>query len=307
MDNPSWIEASLIVTPEQAEAVAEVIGRFTREGVVIEQAALPDNPNEENLLEDHVRVYGYFFADNSVEERKQRLEEALWHLGQIQALPEVSYRIIQQQNWMAAWKDQYKPLQIGKQFMIIPAWVENKYPEKLPILINPGMAFGTGTHPTTQLCLELLEEYLQPGQTVFDIGCGSGILSIGAARLGAERMIAVDIDSASVASTQENYDLNQLKTPIEIAQGSSDLIQSGHFGLLQAPVVVANILASVICNLIEDGLTDLVEPGGLLILSGILDHQGDGVVEKAGEYGMTLVEKRGMEDWIALCLRKDTK
>ncbi len=306
MDNPSWVEASLVVTPEQAEAVAEVIGRFAREGVVIEQTALPDNPAAENLLEDHVRVYGYFFADSSVEERKQRLEEALWHLGQIQALPPVEFRIIQQENWMAAWKDQYKPLQIGKQFMIIPAWVENNYPDKLPILINPGMAFGTGTHPTTQLCLEFLEAYMKPGQTVFDIGCGSGILSIGAARLGAERVIAVDIDSASVASTQENRALNKLDVPIEVAQGSADLIRAGHFGLLQAPVVVANILASVICNLIEDGLTDLVEPGGLLILSGILDHQGEGILNKAGEYGMNLVKKRGIEDWVSLCLRKET-
>jgi ribosomal protein L11 methyltransferase len=305
VDNPSWVEASLVVTPEQAEAVAEVIGRFTREGVVIEQTALPDNPAAETLLEDHVRVYGYFFADSSVEERKHRLEEALWHLGQIQALPPVEYRHIQQENWMAAWKDQYKPLQIGKRFMIIPAWVENNYPGKLPILINPGMAFGTGTHPTTQLCLEFLEDYLEPGQTVFDIGCGSGILSIGAVRLGAERVIAVDIDSASVASTQENYALNKLDVPIEVAQGSSDLVQSGYFGLLQAPVVVANILASVISNLIEDGLTDLVEPGGLLILSGILDYQGEGIINKAAEYGMRLVEKRGMEDWVSLCLRKE--
>jgi len=307
VDKASWIEASLVVTPEQAEAVAEVIGRFTREGVVIEQAALPDNHEEQNLLEDHVRVYGYFFEDRSVEQRKQSLEEALWHLGQIQPLPPVEYRRIQQENWMAAWKDQYKPLQIGKRLMIIPAWVENKYPDKLPILINPGMAFGTGTHPTTQLCLEFLEDYLKPGQIVFDIGCGSGILSIGAIRLGAERVIAVDIDSASVASTQENYALNKLDTPIEVAQGSSDLIQEGHFGLLQAPMVVANILASVICDLIEDGLTDLVEPGGLLILSGILDHQADSILNKSAEYGMSLVEKRGIEDWVSLCLRKDTK
>jgi ribosomal protein L11 methyltransferase len=300
----SWVEASLVVTPEQAEAVAEVIGRFTREGVVIEQAALPNNREEENLLEDHVRVYGYFFADHTVEERKQRLEEALWHLGQIQELPPVQYRFIQDENWMAAWKDQYKPLQIGQRLMIIPAWIENKFPDRLPILINPGMAFGTGTHPTTQLCLELIEVYLQPGQTIFDIGCGSGILSIAAVRLGAERVIAVDIDPASVASTRENCGLNQIQAQVEVKQGSAELVKEGRFGLLQAPLVVANILASVISNLLEDGLTDLVEPGGLLVLSGILDHQADAIVNQAAEYGLTLLEKREIEDWVALCLKK---
>jgi ribosomal protein L11 methyltransferase len=272
--------------------------------VVIEQTALQDSSEEQNLLEDHVRVYGYFFSDASVEQRKQRLEEALWHLGQIQALPPVEYRLIQQENWMAAWKDQYKPLQIGQRLMIIPAWVENQYPDRLPILINPGMAFGTGTHPTTQLSLELMEDYLQPGQTVFDIGCGSGILSIAAIRLGSERVIAVDIDAASVASTQENYALNKLDVPIEVAQGSIEIIQAGQFGLLQAPLVVANILAPVICNLIEGGMTDLVEAGGLLVLSGILDHQAEGIINKAAEYGMSLMEKCGIEDWVALCLKK---
>ncbi|NPV41059.1 MAG: 50S ribosomal protein L11 methyltransferase [Anaerolineae bacterium] len=304
MDKANWIEVSLTVTPEQAEAVAEVIGRFTREGVVIEQAALPDNPLEENLLEDHVRVYGYFFADAGAEDRKRKLEEALWHLGQIQPLPEAQYRLIQDENWMNAWKHQYQPLQIGERLMIIPAWVENKFPERLPILINPGMAFGTGTHPTTQLCLELIEKYLQPNQTMFDIGCGSGILSIAAVRLGAENVIAVDIDPASVASTQENCALNGILDKVVIEQGSADLVLTGHFGLVQAPLVAANILASVIMDMIEDGLSDLVQPGGLLILSGILDYQADGVIQKAGECGLTLLEKRSIEDWVALCLKK---
>ncbi len=304
MDKANWVEVSLVVTPEQAEAVAEVIGRFTREGVVIEQAALPDNPLEENLLEETVRVYGYFFADASVAERKQRLEEALWHLGQIQELPAAQYRQIQDENWMSAWKHQYKPLQIGQRLMIIPAWIENKFPDRLPILINPGMAFGTGTHPTTQLCLELIEKYLQPGQSMFDIGCGSGILSIAAVRLGAERVIAVDIDSASVASTHENCALNGMEDRVEIEQGSSDLVLTGRFGLLHAPLVVANILASVIMDMIDDGLSDLVQPGGFLILSGILDYQADGIVQKAAECGLTLQEKRVIEDWVALCLKK---
>lgn len=304
MGKTNWVEVSLVVTPEQAEAIAEVIGRFTREGVVIEQAANSDELGEENSLENQVRVYGYFFADNNLESRKQKLEEALWYLGQIQKLPKAQYRLIKDENWMAAWKDQYQPLKIGKRLMIIPAWVKNNFPERLPILINPGMAFGTGTHPTTQLCLEMIEAYIQPGQTMFDVGCGSGILSIAALRLGAERVIAVDIDPASVESSSENCTLNKMEKQVEIAQGSADLILSGHFGLLHAPLVVANILASVILNLLDDGLSALVEPQGLLILSGILDHQAEEIINKAKEQGLSLLEKRGMEDWVTLCLKK---
>lgn len=303
MDKANWIEVSLCVTPEQAEAVAEVLGRFTREGVVIEQTALQDT-RQVNQFESQVRVYGYFFADHNMEERKQKIEEALWHLGQIQPLPDAQYREIMDENWMNAWKDQYKPLRVGEKLMIIPSWVKKEFPGRLPIRINPGMAFGTGTHPTTQLCLEALEEYLQSTQTVFDIGCGSGILTIAALRLGADKVIAVDIEPASVQSTRENCTLNQVEGQVEIGQGSVELIRSGKFGLLKAPLVVANILASVITNLIENGLTDLVEEGGLLILSGILDHQADAIIHRAEECGLSLVEKRGMEDWVALCLKK---
>lgn len=304
VDKAHWVEVSLVVTPEQGEAVAEVIGRFSREGVVIEQAARQDNRQEENLLEDQVRVYGYFFADASVEERKGQLEEALWHLGQIQALPPAQYQLIQDENWMSAWKHQYKPIQIGQKFVIIPAWLEERFPGRLPILINPGMAFGTGTHPTTQLCLELIEKFLQPGDSLFDIGCGSGILSIAAARLGAARVCAVDIDPASIESTRENCALNQVEALVEIAQGSSLLIASGHFGQTQAPVVAANILASVISSMLADGLAELVAPHGLLILSGILDHQAESILNLAAEHGLSLVEQRQSKDWIALCLKK---
>ena len=205
---------------------------------------------------------------------------------------------------MNAWKDQYHPLEVGQRLMIVPAWVKKEFHGRLPILINPGMAFGTGTHPTTMLSLELIEKHIQPGQTMFDIGCGSGILSMAAVKLGAERVIAVDIDSASVKSTQENCALNRVHGRIEIAKGSISFIQGGHFGLLSAPLVVANILAPIIINMLEEGLADLVEPGGLLILSGILDLQAETIIGKGRECGLDLLEQRGSEDWVALCLKK---
>ena len=304
VDQVKWIEVSLTVTAELAEAVAEVMGRFTREGVVIEQLALADQPGEETLLSPQVRVFGYLLADSRHEEYRARLEDALFYLGRIQPLPPATYRPIKDQDWMAAWKQHYQPLMIGKRLVILPAWIQQHNPERLPIRINPGMAFGTGTHPTTQLCLELLESYLKPGERVIDIGCGSGILSIAAMRLGASSVTAVDTDPAAIASTRENSNLNQVTSQIDIQQGSLQQILSGQFGDPQAPLVVANILASVILGMLEDGLADAVEQGGKLILSGILASQAGEILNLAAECGLRHLETRLMEDWAALCLQK---
>jgi ribosomal protein L11 methyltransferase len=304
VDKAAWVEVALTVTPEQAEAVAEVLGRYTREGVVIEQLADQETGQENTILKPEVRVYGYFFNDESVPSRKKQVEESLWYLSRIQPLPPVEYREIFDQDWMEAWKKHYEPVTIGSHLVILPAWVEKEFPGRLPIRINPGMAFGTGTHPTTQLCLEFLESLVKPGQTVFDIGCGSGILSAGAVILGAGRVIAVDIDPASVQSTAENCGLNHAADKVEIARGSAELIRSGKFGVIQARLVVANILASVILVLLEEKLADLVEPGGHLILSGILAHQAQGIIQAANNQGLLLNEIKQIEDWNAIDLIK---
>jgi ribosomal protein L11 methyltransferase len=305
VDKAAWIEVALTVTPEQAEAVAEVLGRFTREGVVIEQLADQNTRQEKTILNPEVRVYGYFFNDETVEDHKKRVDEALWYLGRIQPLPSAQYREIHDQDWMEAWKQHYEPITIGKRLVILPAWIEKEYPGRLPIRINPGMAFGTGTHPTTQLCLEFLEELVKPEMTVFDIGCGSGILSAGAVILGAGNVIAVDIDPASVRSTTENCQLNNVSGKVAIARGSAELIHSGHFGVLQAPLVVANILASVILVLLEEKLSDLVETGGHLVLSGILAHQAQEIIQAANEQGLNLIKIKQIEDWNAIDLIKE--
>ena len=304
MDKASWLEISLQVSPEQAEAVAEVLGRFTQEGVVIEQMAKENNLSPEPILQNSVKVFGYLFADETVEKQKKRLEESLWHLGQIQQLPAPTYRIIHDQNWMTAWRKQYRPLKVGKKLAILPAWAENAFPARIPIRINPGMAFGTGTHPTTQLSLEMMENKIQPGQFIFDIGCGSGILSAAAIKLGAERAYGVDISAAAIASSAENAELNQVREKIELYQGSVSDIIKGCFSVLQAPLVTANILASVILRLFDDGLAKLVNPGGFLILSGILTPQISEVSSKAEAFGLQIIEQIEIDDWVALGLRK---
>jgi ribosomal protein L11 methyltransferase len=299
-----WVEVSLTVSAEQAEAVAEVLNRTIPNGVVVEQKALQNNPNDTYSVESNARVFGYLLADGSLEEKKKQLEVALWHLGQIQPLPAAAYQAIQDEDWMAAWKKHYQPVNIGKKLVIVPAWIKKEFPGRLPIRINPGMAFGTGTHPSTQLCLQLLEETLQPGQSVIDVGCGSGILSLASLKLGAGFVLGVDIDPAAVLSSVENASNNLIGSKMEIGLGSVAEIRSNQFRIKNAPVVVVNILASIITRLFEDGLADLVDSGGRLILAGILEPQAQEVIKTADEKGLVLEKTITSSDWTALLLKK---
>ena len=295
-----WLEASLTVDPEMGEAVAEVMSRFVSNGVVVESGVVYNDAEDEGTPVGPVRVYGYLAVDDAIEETRQRLEEALWYLGRIRPLPEVSFKVIQDEDWMAAWKQHYHPIPIGQRLLILPAWLESPYPQRLAVKIDPSMAFGTGTHPTTQLCLELLERTIQPGQLVIDVGCGSGILSIAAIKLGARRALAVDIDNAAVQSTLENGTANGVADAIERGLGSVTEIRANTFSFSQAPVVVANILAPIIIRLFNAELADLVEPGGQIILSGILAEQADDVSAAAQAHGIKEIERLQSGDWVAI-------
>lgn len=304
MAKVNWVEVSLTVSAEQAEAVAEVLSRIIPNGVVVEQKAMQNNHDEANRVEPNARVFGYLLADATLEYKKQQLEEALWHLGQIQPLPAATYQPILDEDWMAAWKKHYQPIKIGKKLVIVPAWIKKDFPGRLPIRINPGMAFGTGTHPSTQLCLQLLEEALQPAQSVIDVGCGSGILAIAALKLDAGFVLGVDIDPAAIKSTLENVENNQIESALEVGLGSVIEIRSNQFRIKNAPLVVVNILASVIIHLFEDGLADLVEKGGKLILAGILEPQAQNVITTANQQGFVLEKTITSSDWTALLLNK---
>ncbi len=304
MAEPHWLEVSMTVDPELAEAVSEVINRFVSNGVVLESAVTYLNNEDIGVPYGPVRVFGYLPIDEHIEETRQRLEESLWHLGQIQALPEPTFRTIQDEDWMASWKQHYQPILIGKSLLILPAWLENPHPERIAVKIDPSMAFGTGTHPTTQLCMEVLESATQAGQDVIDVGCGSGILSIGAVKLGAKHALAVDIDNAAVRSTRENAEMNGVLNAIESGIGSVTEIREGTFSIQQAPLVLANILAPVIIRLFDVGLADLVAPGGKLVLSGILDSQAEDVVKAGEAQGMKRTDQRQINDWVVILMER---
>ncbi len=310
----NWLEVSMTVNGELAEAVADVFGRFAPNGVMTEQAVKFNDEEDEGSPVGDITVRAYLPADESLEETRQKLEESLYYLGMIQPLPAPTFTPIADQNWMEAWKTRYQPIPIGKKQIIVPVWMDNPEPRRIPIKIDPGMAFGTGTHPTTQLCLELLETLTtedKPSSTVhglssvIDVGCGSGILSVAALKLGAEIALGVDIDEASVKNSRENAENNVIPADkFLIGLGSVAEVKSGQFAFSQAPLVLANILAPILIRLFDGGLADLIAPGGSIILSGILEHQAQEVVASAERHGLRLVDQRQIADWVALLCTK---
>jgi ribosomal protein L11 methyltransferase len=291
---------------EQAEALAEVLGRFVSNGVVVESETTFNPHTQENKPTGRMIVSGYLPVDDAIEEKRQQLEKALWHLNQITPMPPIEYRPVRDEDWMAAWKVHYHPLEIGEHILVMPAWKDPAPGEtRLVVRINPAMAFGTGTHPSTQLCLRLLERYLAIGQPVIDVGCGSGILSIVALQMGAARALAVDVDSQAVKATLENARLNNIPSEaLEVGKGSVEEILTGRFAIQEAPLVLVNILAPVIVRLFSLGLADLVSPGGKLLLSGILADQEGEVIKAAEGVGFKQVERLTEDDWVAIALDK---
>ena len=300
MGEAHWLEVSLSVNGELAEAVAEVLSRFVSGGVVTESGVIYNDAEDEGTEYGPVRVFGYLVVDEHLEDNRRQLSEALWHLSMIRPLPEPTFRSIEDEDWMAAWKQHYHPIPIGKKLEVLPAWIEKHDETRIAVHIDPSMAFGTGTHPSTQLCLEMVESYTVPGQPAIDVGCGSGILAIAALRLGASHTLAVDIDNASIKSTNENAAANQVQQDLECALGSVTDILQGKFSLRQAPLVLVNILAPVIIRLFDAGLAELVAPAGMLVLSGILAEQAEDVKTAAAQHGLHFKEMRQIEDWVAL-------
>jgi len=301
----NWLEVSLTVNGELAESVADVFARFAPNGVMTEQGVKFLDDEDEGTATGPITVRAYLEVNNQLEETRQKIEESLFYLGMISPVPTPTYKPIADQNWMEAWKQHYKPILIGQRLLILPAWLESPEPKRIPIKIDPGMAFGTGTHPTTQLCLELMEVSTDqfPLSTVIDVGCGSGILSIAALKLGAKTVLGVDIDIESVKNSRENADTNGVGRELILGKGSVTEVLSGSFQFKSAALVVANILSPIIIRLFDAGLADLVEPAGEIILSGILAHQAESVIEAAQAKGLKKNDQRQIADWVAISMK----
>jgi ribosomal protein L11 methyltransferase len=283
-----WLEVSVTVENEAAEVVAEVLSRYVYRGVAIE--AGPEGWNAGPVV-----VRAYLPADDQLQATKRRIEEALWHLGQIRPIPAPAFRPVAEEDWAEAWKERLDVLRIGQHIVIRPSWREYApEPKDVVVQLDPGMAFGTGLHPTTQMCLVALEELIRPETTVLDLGTGSGILAIAAARLGAGRVLAVDNDPVAVKTARGNVVINGVQEAVSVVGGSlADVPGRYH-------LVVVNILAKVIVEMMQEGLANRVRPGGRLITAGIIADQEPEVVATLEQKRLALVERRQTGDWVCL-------
>jgi ribosomal protein L11 methyltransferase len=305
-----WIEISVQADGEAAEAVSELFNRLNAapdgSGGAVTEVSGYDPVGEEHHPVVTVRTY---LPDGGADtpQRQRRIEEGLWHLGRIHVLGEPQVRALAETDWANAWKASYHPFRIGRRFLVIPAWLRDQVPlgpEDLPIVLDPGMAFGTGLHPSTQLCLLAMEGVIAPGQRVLDAGCGSGILTIGAELLGAASVDAFDVDPIAVRASEENLALNDLAVPVHVSvsdgPGEGELWVGSDGAPRTWDVILVNILPHIIASLLERAVTRHLAPHGRMILAGIiLEREGD-VKTALAEQGLEVCARLTQEDWVAL-------
>ena len=311
-----WIELTVHTTTQGAEVVSDALMLSGATGTMVEDRADipdPDKPNGyweiidpkliESLPED-VQVHAWFEPDATFQERLQALRSQLDMNRRL--APEVDLGTlaidtvnVKDEDWSEVWKQFYKPFRAGKSLVVKPTW-EPYYakPGDRVIEIDPGMAFGSGTHETTGMCLELLEEAVHGGERVIDVGTGSGILAIGAALLGARDVLAIDIDPTAVKVARENVAHNHLEQTITTLEGN--LLEKVD---AQCEVCVANIIADVIC-MFAAPLNDHIVPGGLFICSGIIKEREQDVTGALLAAGYAILEIRRKGEWVAMISRR---
>lgn len=309
-----WSELSIHTKNEAVEAISNILHEAGASGVVIEDSAEFAKPredqfgeiyalNEADFPKDGVIVKAYLSESSFLNETVEEIKAAITNLTNFNIdIGEnvVSIVEVNEEDWATAWKQYYHPVKISERFTIVPTW-EDYTPvstDELIIELDPGMAFGTGTHPTTVMCLQGLEKVVKEGDTVIDIGTGSGVLSIGAALLGAKSVHALDLDEVAVRSAKENVALNKVEDTVSVFHGNLlDTVKE------PADVVVANILAEIITSFTDDAFS-IVKPGGLYVTSGIIGAKRDDVKTALEASGFVIEEVLLMEDWVAIIARR---
>jgi len=302
-----WLELTVQAHPEAVESVSELLRRYSSEGVVIEEPfeLTEDGQDYRVLYGQPVKIHAYIPIDGKEEATRQQIELGLWHLSSLGAhfVSELQTRVVDEEDWANAWKDYYHVTHIGQRLVIRPSWREYTPREReVVVTLDPGMAFGTGVHPTTRMCLEQVERRVQSGMRILDVGTGSAILALAAAKLGAQNVDAIDNSSVAAESATANVAMNDLEDRIRVVLGVLDKAEAermaGRYNL-----VLANIIAQVI-GLIAPLLAQVLAPQGVLVVSGIIEarrHDAEGPLLEAG---LQLVEEVKIDDWLALVYTK---
>ncbi|ANE47296.1 50S ribosomal protein L11 methyltransferase [Paenibacillus swuensis] len=324
-----WHEITIHTTEMATEMISNFMHELGAGGVSIEESGSLNRPRDTSLgqwyehplndiPEGEAVIKGYFGEDVDVEAAMNHIRESTAELSEFgidAGKAEMSVREVDEEDWATAWKQYFKPLRITERLTIKPTWEDyTPQSDELIIELDPGMAFGTGTHPTTALCLRTLESVIQQGDDVIDVGTGSGVLAIGAIKLGARHVLAVDLDPVAVSSATENSRLNGMEEQITVKL--SDLLgvfqtseadgeaAKKQFGVhIPVKVVVANILAEIIMLFIDD-VYQVLEQGGYYIVSGIWKNKADVVEEALVAAGFAIDARNTDQDWYAFVARK---
>jgi ribosomal protein L11 methyltransferase len=303
-----WMEAKVTFTSSNealtVELIADVFYNLNAKGVVVDDPHLePQESWAPDAEERPTRpaVTGYLPADDNLEDRRHHLELSIAQLASTQDFDyTIQYSRIDEQDWAESWKAFFWPQKITSRMVVKPTWRRySPKPGEAVIEIDPGMAFGTGTHPTTSLCIKLLEKYLKPNDTVLDVGTGSGILLVAAAKLKASRLDGIDLDPLSVEVAQKNLVQNHID-PSTVGLTVGNLMQPV---TRTYDVVVANILAEVILELLDD-VASAVKPGGHFICSGIIEAYQTSIAEKMVLSGFDVLDVLKDQDWVAFVGRR---
>ncbi|MFH1486310.1 MAG: 50S ribosomal protein L11 methyltransferase [Chloroflexota bacterium] len=290
-----WLELRLEVASEDVDTIAELFHRFGCGGVAIEEnVTIPPEGDSYSVHKDKpVVVKTYLPLDETIHQKKEKIAEGLRYLCMIHPFGPLEERELAEEDWANAWKEHFDIHRVGHRLVIRPPWKEYApTAEDVVIKVDPGMAFGTGLHPSTRLCLVAIERWLQPGMSVLDLGTGSGILAIAAAKLGASSVLALDTDLVAVEAAKANTEANGLKKAIAIGHGTLTPEQApGPFNL-----IAANIIARVIIDLAEPMVRRLL-PGGILISGGIIADRLSEVLDRFESLGTNLKDSSAEGDW----------
>ncbi len=299
-----WLELAVTCDSEAVEPVSELLASHGfNQGVAIEEAFTQDLDGD-NFAVDPTRpvvVRTFLNAADVAPEMIEEIRRALWHLGRLRSISDLRVTERQEEDWANAWKAHYSVHRVGRRVLVKAPWHEYQPAlDEIVVELDPGMAFGTGLHPSTQLAMIGVEDEIEPGDRVLDVGTGSGVLATAAALLGASAVDGVDIEPVAVRSARENADRNGVGSVVRIEQGS---VGEGQPFQGEYDLVVANIIARVLIEL-ASSLARVVRPGGTLILGGIIDSKEAAVHDAFNDVGLSLIRRETCEDWVSLVLRR---